>query len=351
MKHITVFKNVRSLAVLFTVAVMVLGAALPVVAESLPGEGVTVRPGRPTWSTDYILEAIYSRALEDLGYEVEDPKTVSNPIFYQSLMNGDMDYWASGWFPIHNEQLPKNFEEKGSICGTIIDRKAVQGYLVSKKDAEKYNIKTIEDFKRPEVMEAFDDNGDGKADLVACPPGWGCEKMISYHMEVYNLEEYVNTIEAGYSASMADALARYNSGEPVFFYTWTPNWTVNRFKPGEDVVWIGVPELIPAPSQEGMEDAMIQEGLKGAVASPLKMGWIASSIQVVANNEFLENNPAAAKIFEVMSIPIEDVSAQNELMYSGEDSKEDIERHATQWIEKNREKWEKWQAQARQAAK
>ena len=27
----------------------------------------------------------------------------------------------------------------------------------------------------------FDINGDGKADMVACHPGWGCEKIISKH--------------------------------------------------------------------------------------------------------------------------------------------------------------------------
>ncbi|NIQ98175.1 MAG: proline/glycine betaine ABC transporter substrate-binding protein ProX, partial [Desulfuromonadales bacterium] len=83
-----------------------------------------------------------------------------------------------------------------------------------------FGITSLDDFKRPEVKKAFDANGDGKADLTACPPGWGCEKVITHHFDVYDLDDHINPIKAGYSASMADALARYKAGEPIFFYTW-----------------------------------------------------------------------------------------------------------------------------------
>ena len=66
-----------------------------------------------------------------------------------------------------------------NICGTVVKGGALQGYLVSKRDVEKFGIKSLDDFKRDDVKKAFDANGDGKADLVACPPGWGCEKVIA----------------------------------------------------------------------------------------------------------------------------------------------------------------------------
>ncbi|MBW1989015.1 MAG: glycine betaine/L-proline ABC transporter substrate-binding protein ProX, partial [Deltaproteobacteria bacterium] len=301
-------------------------------AVDLPGKGVTVQPARATWTTGYFLEALYSRALENLGYDVKDPKEFSNPIFYQSVMQGDVDFWANGWFPIHNAQLPKNFDQGARIAGTIVKAGAIQGYLVSKGAAEKYNIKSLDDFKRPEVKKAFDANGDGKADLVACPPGWGCEKVIGHHLKVYGLTDHINPIKASYSAAMADAVARAQAGQPVFFYTWTPNWTVNKFKPGKDVVWINVPEIIPSEAQKGVEEGMTASGVAGAVTDPIKMGFVASDIAVVANNDFLEKNPAAAKLFEIMSVPLEDIAAQNVKMYEGEDGQKDIERHVDEWI-------------------
>ena len=143
---------------------------------------------------------------------------MQNPLFYQSVALGDVDYWTNGWFPNHDSQIPKNGADKIEKVGYVVKAGGLQGYLVSKKEVEKYNIKSLDDFKRPEVMKAFDANGDGKADLTACPPGWGCEKVITHHFKVYGLDDYINPIKAGYSASMADALARYKSGTCLLLY-------------------------------------------------------------------------------------------------------------------------------------
>lgn len=320
-------------------------------AEDLPGKGQTIEPAAATWTTGFFLEALYSRACEELGYEVKDPKKLGGPIFYRSLGMGEVDFWANGWFPLHAEFLPKKWEETIVMAGTVVKAGAVQGYLVSKEHVEKYNIKSLDDFRREEVKEAFDANGDGKADLVACPPGWGCEKTIGFHMDAYDLWDDINLIKAGYSASMADALARYNDGQPVFFYTWTPNWTVYKFKPGEDVMWINVPEIIPKEGQKGLEEAMIAKGLTGTVTDPCKMGFVANDIRVVANKKFLEENPAVKTMFSLMSVPFPDIASQNNKMFEGEDKQEDVERHVDEWIEKNQDKWNAWLAAAKAAAK
>ncbi|MEZ4576636.1 MAG: glycine betaine ABC transporter substrate-binding protein [Desulfobacterales bacterium] len=139
---------------------------------------------------------------------------------------------------------------------------------------EKYNIKSLDDFKRPEVKKAFDKNGDGKADLTACPPGWGCEKAIAFHMKVYGLEDAINPVKASYEAGMASAIGSYKNGEPVFFYTWTPNWTVFKFQPGKDVMWINVPEIIPSEAQKSAVDRMTVSGVAGAVSDPIKLGFV-----------------------------------------------------------------------------
>ncbi len=317
--------------------------------SDMPGKGKTVQPARATWTTGFFLEAIYSRALEDLGYKVKDPKKLSNPIFFKSVYQGDVDFWANGWFPIHYAQLGMPYEEykkKASICGTVVNGGALQGYLVSKRDVEKFGIKSLDDFKRADVKKAFDANGDGKADLVACPPGWGCEKVITHHLNVYGLKDHVNPIQASYSASMADAIARYKAGDPVFFYTWTPNWTVNRFKPGEDVLWINGPKTIPSEAQKGYDKAMEHSKVPGAVSDPIKMGFPGNDINVVANNKFLADNPAAAKMFKIMSLPFADISAQNAKMYKGENTEKDIERHVDEWIAANKAAWEGWLKEA-----
>jgi len=320
-------------------------------AVAKPGDGVTVQPARATWDTGYFSEALASAGLKALGYDVKEPKELSNPLFYQSVALGDVDYWVNGWFPMHNEQLPKNFDENAKIIGYVAKAGGLNGYLVSKKEVEKYHITSLADFKRPEVKQAFDANGDGKADMTACPPGWGCEKMIAYHMDVYGLEDDINLIKAGYSASMADTLARYKNGEPILFYTWAPNWTVGKLKPGEDVMWINVPEIMPNENQKPNEDLMTLTGIEGTVTDPWKTGYVSTDIRTVANKQFLADNPAAETFLELFNLPVSDINAQNVKMQDGEKSAKDIERHVQEWIVANQQKWNSWLEAARAAAK
>ncbi len=320
-------------------------------AGDKPGKGVKVKPARASWDTGFFQEALVREGLTELGYKVDKPKTLQNPIFYQSVALGDIDYWTNGWFPMHNAQLPKNFFDKAEIVGYVAKAGGMQGYLVSKRDVEKYGIKSLEDFKRPEVIKAFDSNGDGKADLTACPPGWGCEKVISHHLDAYGMNDYINPIKASYSASMADVIARYNAGEPAFFYTWTPNWTVYKLKPGVDVEWINVPEINPTEAQQSAEERMTVSGVEGAVTDPLKAGFVVADIQIVANKKFLQKNPAAKKFFEVFKLALADINEQNTKMQSGEKSQKDIERHAQEWIAAHQEQWNSWLEAARAAAK
>ena len=316
-----------------------------------PGEGVTVRPARATWNTGFFQEAIVRQGLEELGYKVKKAKDLANPIFYKSLALGDLDYWTNGWFPMHNAQLPKNFFDVADTYGYVMKAGGLQGYLVSKKEVEKFNIKSLDDFKRPEVKKAFDRNGDGKADLTACPPGWGCESVITHHMDVYDLGDDINPVKASYEAGMASALGSFKAGEPVFFYTWTPNWTVYKLKPGQDVMWINVPKIMPKESQMSAVDRMTQSGIVGAVSDPIKLGFVVSDIRITANKKFMAKNPAAKKFFEIFTISLADVSAQNTKMSEGEKSQKDVKRHAAEWIAQNQAQWDKWLGQARDAAK
>ncbi len=336
---------------LFLILAVSLLAPLPAVAKDKPGEGVTVKPARATWNTGFFQEALVRRGLKELGYDMQRPKDLQNPIFYKSVALGDVDYWTNGWFPNHDSQLPKNFYKHADKYGYVVKSGGLQGYLVSKKEVEKFNIKSLDDFKRPEVMKAFDANGDGKADLTACPPGWGCHNVIDWHMKVYDLKPYINPVKAAYEAGMASALGRYKSGKPVFFYTWAPNWTIFKLKPGKDVMWINVPKIIPKKSQESAVDRMTATGIKGAVSDPIKLGFVVSDIRIVANKKLADANPAAKKFFEVFTLPLEDINEQNTKMNEGQKSQRDIERHVDEWIAKNKDKWNSWLDAARKAAK
>ena len=342
------FSSMRTSAFLLLLALF--GGALTAQSEERPGEGVTVSPAVDTAEASLPLDGIFRLLLDELGYEVADPVTLSNPVFYSSVAEGDVDYWANGWFPLQFAQLPENFFEHASIVGAIVEAGGLQGYLVDKESAERFDITSLDDFRREEVREAFDVSGDGLADLVACPPGWGCELVIEHHLDAYDLRDHVYPIKGAYSATFADVVARYQADEPVFYYTWTPNFTILQLVPGEDVVWINVPEINPSEAQEGFEEEMVLEGVRGAVTDPIRMGFVANDISPVANNSFLEENPAIERLFELVEIPLQDISEMTARISEGESSPEEIRAMSLEWIGENRDQVDDWLRQARRAA-
>ena len=57
--------------------------------------------------------------------------------------------------------------------------------------------------------------------------------------------------QGSYSAIIADTIARYRQGQPIFYYTWTPYWVSGVLVPGKDVVWLQVPfSALPGERQE-----------------------------------------------------------------------------------------------------
>ena len=312
--------------------------------NKLPGEGVTVKPARATWVSGYFHEAIIRKGLEELGYTVKKPKDLSPAIFYKVVSLGDIDYWPNTWLPNQENLLKKRVKENASQIGYVLKDEGLQGYLVSKKHAEKFGIKSLDDFKRPEVVKAFDRDNDGKADLTGCPSGWACAKVIDSHLKENGLNKYVRHIQASYEAAMASNLGAFKSGEPIFYYAWTPSWTVFKLKPGKDVVWINVPEKSNTAGQKPMEN------VTGAVTNPINMGFDVASIRITANNKFLEKNPAAKKFFELFRVSVEAMNAQQVKVQEGKKTPQDIDNQANEWIEANKDLWNSWLEQARQAA-
>ena len=112
--------------------------------------------------------------------------------------------------------------------------------------------------------------------------------------------------------------------------------------PGRDVEWLSVP-FTSLPGERKDVDTTMPDGRN--------TGFAVNLVRIIANKDFLDKNPAAAKFFELAKIPINDVSAENGLIRDGEKTEADIKRHAKDWIQKHRAEFDSWLAEARKAAK
>jgi len=298
---------------------------------------------RATWDTGWFQAEIFKKLIEDLGYRVGEPQTMDNLEFYLSAARGEVDLWANGWLPSHNAFLEDDrVMDKVEAVGFEVKAGALQGYLVDKKTADQWGIKSLADLKNPEVARLFDVDGNGKADLIGCNVGWGCERTIERHLDTYELRDTVEHVQGDYGPLIADTMARYKKGKPTLFYTWTPNWTVGELVPGKDIVWIEVPFASLPKEQAQLESQVSTKGVPGCVNDPCAMGFPPNDIRAIANTAFLERHPDIRQLLEVVEIPLTDISRQNAKMIDGEDTYDDIQRHAREWISFNRGQVDRW---------
>ncbi|WP_271936001.1 glycine betaine/L-proline ABC transporter substrate-binding protein ProX [Roseofilum reptotaenium] len=309
------------------------------ISTDLPGKGITVKSVRTTTLENHFQVQIVNKALQQLGYETPPPAEIPYTSMFLAIANGDLDYTSHHWEKIQTEIYQNSGgDEKLSKLGVIV-QDLLQGYQIDKKTAEEYNLSDIGQLKDPEIAKLFDTDGNGKANLIGCDSGWACELVIQHHLEVYGLTDTVEQDNGKYVALMADTITRYREGKPVLFYTWTPHSLGSILKPGEDVVWLEVPYTDLPESQGNVSEA-------DTTVNGKNFGFAVENLRIVANRKFVEVNPAASKLFELIKIPIEDINAQNKLVEEGEDSFEDIDRHVDEWIAKNQDVFDSWIEQA-----
>ncbi|RAH96950.1 proline/glycine betaine ABC transporter substrate-binding protein ProX [Acuticoccus sediminis] len=310
-------------------------------AQDKPGEGVTVIPLKSSIAEETFQTMLVMKALEELGYDVQDIKELEYAAGHVALGNGDGTFMADHWDPLHIDFYNAAGGDEKLYREGVYSPGALQGYLIDKKTADEHNITEISQLSDPEIAKLFDNDGDGKADLTGCTPGWGCEKVIEHQLDAFDLRDTVTHNQGSYSAIIADTITRYENGEPILYYTWTPYWVSGVLVPGEDVVWLQVP-FSSLPGERADVDTALPDGSN--------YGFQANDQRIVANREFAEANPSAAKLFSIMKLSANDISAENLLMRDGQDSEADIERHADAWIKGHQEQWNGWLEEARAAS-
>ena len=340
------------LSLLIAVTGLALVTSTGISQNDQPLEGVNVAQGNASWVSAGPVTQIGKQLMEELGATVEIQEFGSNSIAYSSMNLGDTDFWMNGWFPLHNPQIPQDFN------ATIFDAHCpgctTEGYLIDIKSIEEYEITSLEDFRgNEELKSAFDENGDGKADLFGCPPGWGCNGIINDHFELYDwFGETFNHVSAAYAANFSTAQARINAGDPALYYTWRPNNTVLQLVPGEDVKYVNLVEnaedLKKADAYSALStEALIAELGDEGVTDTVNLGFAAGDIRAVANNSFLEDNPAAEELLKQIRT---DSQWINEATAQIKEEDGDPAELAAQWIEDNRDMVDEWLNAARGAA-
>ena len=333
-----------------------------------PGAGTSVTQARAGWTTGFMQAAIYHNLLEELGYDVSEPadNTLANDIFYLSVAEGEVDFWANGWIPNHLNFWDDELSD-GSVIGDNIDlvgtslaAAGLEGFLTNKSIADEYGITSLGDINdSPELVALYDATdtvpGDGVVQVLSCPDGWNCALIAAQTFE-FNGWDNLEAVHAGYEAMFADALARSEDGEAFIAYSWSPSGYITRLIPGDNAIWVSVgtaENVLDGSTVDGFDYNDLPPAALGSdycTGDPCYTGWPSADIRVVANSNFLGANPAARSLFESVKIAVIDVALQNVKYDNGENTTPDVNGHAADWIEANRASVDEWLTAARDAA-
>lgn len=311
-------------------------------SQDLPGKGITVLPVKSALAEENFQTLLVMKALEKLGYTVKPWEELDYPLIHVAVANGDATFMANHWNPHHAEFYKQAGGDAKLSRKGVYAAGAAQGYMIDKKTAQAHGITNLAQLKDPKIAALFDMDGDGKADLIGPNAGWGGEAVVAHQINTFGLKNTVTYTQGNYPALIADTLARFKAGKPVLYYAWTPYWLSNVLRPGQEVMWLQV----PFSSMPG-----VQAGTETKLPNGNNYGFPLNNEYIVGNKIWVEKNPAAGKLFEIMQIPINDISKQNQLQRNGETKPADTERHVNAWIKAHQKVFDGWVAQAKAAAK
>ena len=242
--------------------------------------------------------------------------------------------------------------------------------MVTKSFADAYGVYTMDDLNNDaQALAAFDASdhvpGNGKAEIFGCSESWTCDDIIENQIAFSGWDNIVQIV-GHYDTHFALASEMADNGVPMVAYTWTPSRYITLLRPGDNVYWMGVENILdnsnPTGVQHGHEhDQRGPDGTGGFAAigpdqcpsaasrpdGKCPIGWLASDILVTANTAFLEANPAATALFEAVKLTVVEVSLATEAQRT---DGADPDKLAAQWIADNRDRVDQWIAAALAAA-
>ncbi len=341
---------------------------------AMPGAGKTANMGRANWSSGYIHAQILHDIMEELGYDVSSPDGLefAPDLGYQTMAEGDMDFWANSWYPGHlswwegeRTDGTRVGDHLVRLEGSLMPGGGLQGMLVTKSWAEENGVTTLDQINEDEALYSqLDSDGNGKGEFYGCPEDWTCDNIMAAQITYAGWENLEQT-QAGYDAMFAEFLDKAEAGEPAIIYTWTPTAYLAQAIPGETTMWLSMnadsvlDDSNPNGDEGGEEYSQQRDGVVGysSLSSDVclegpdgcQLGWLAADIEITANKEWLAENPAAEALFNEFAPPLIDVAIAGVELTNSDQAQADVERISADWVAANRDLVDAWLDVARAA--
>jgi glycine betaine/proline transport system substrate-binding protein len=310
--------------------------AAPATATPDTGPKPTIKFGDTQFESLWINNAIARYIIENAyGYPVETIE-MTTPIYQASLANGDIDVqmelWKQNIIDWYDEEIAAgNIENLGMTY-----EGGPQFWIVPDYTAEEFNIKTIEDMKRPEVVKALADPEDpDKGAFINCIIGWQCAEINRTKFKAYGLDEYYNIVTLGSVGAMdAGLIGPQKAGQHVFGYYWAPTSLMGLYD------WTIIEE--PAYTEACWEEVTI--GREDVDYTPAEAcAYDSPPIDKGVNSGLRDKAPDVVELFEKMNVGLDPINKTAAWALTNDiDVSADIEETAEYYLLTFEDRWTQW---------
>lgn len=246
------------------------------------------------------------------------------------LERGDVDVNMELW-PTYNIEWWDKARETGTIVDLGVNYDgATQGWYVPtyviKGDPERGiesmapDLRSVYDL--PEYWEVFrDPEQPKKGRFINGPTGWVAHDINLAKLEGYGLDSNFHPFSPGSGTALDTTIvSAYELGRPVLFYYWEPTWILGKF------------------DMTRLEEPPYDEKLWNSENSFL-CTWLTATTYVVANTDFVRDNPALAQVLRKYSTSLD--QNQKALAWLQENGN-DIEKGAVWFLREYPQTWKSW---------
>ena len=275
-----------------TSALLLTAFALPAFADEA-GTCGTVRYSDPGWGDIAATNGVAAVVLEALGY-TPDIATLSVPVGYEALKNGDTDLFLGNWMPAQ-QKFRDDLDAAGGIVELVRNLEGAKFTLGVNKAGADAGVKDFAD------LDAHKDAFGGQ--IFGIEPGAPANQSIQAMIDNddFGLGDWT-LVESGEQAMLAQVSR--NTAKPTVFLAWAPH-----------------------PMNESIEITYLSGG--DAQFGPDFGG---ATVHTLARDEWAKACPNAARLFSQLTF---DVQMENVLMGNILNDGMDAKAAAKAWIAEN----------------
>ncbi len=267
-----------------------------------PETCATVRLSDPGWTDITATNGVASAVLTGLGYK-PDIATLSVPIGYEALKNGETDVFLGNWLPA--QQKFRDDLDASGVTEELVQNLSGAKFTLAVTDAgAALGVKDFAD------LDAHKDAFDGK--IYGIEPGAPANQSIAAIIEAdkFGLGDW-ELVESGEQAMLAQVARNEGAGTPSVFLAWAPHPMNVKHK----LTYLSGGDAEFGPDFGG------------------------ASVHTIARKEWAAQCPNAAKLFGQL---VFDVDMENVLMGNILDDGMSAEEAAQAWIAANPDAVKPW---------